>query len=389
MEHRRLLNHNQHGGQGKLAALLSDVESQTVKLHAAVESATSSPSAQVIEQHIASIQTTADALSASVASITVTLQSIDPAADVTSQIAALREVEDVLTGAAASIGVDVDAIEAATATVPVSQPEHKPHPHPGPKSNIQWPSFHGSDRLIGTVPSGLVSVYIDASLGIEAEKNATDLLNDADRIVLLNNSIFGTTQATHVNVILFALSGMTDGTGGADHMGCDWKTGSDIEVCVSYGDSARCSGLFMAELCECAMNNQLCGLSTGEALSRWCAGVASSNALSDFATAPTWQQDGSPNFVDKIDSTDQNPDSIGCGMAFISYLMHHGASLKQIARTMVTLGDSGSLADLYATLKMGDKAAAWPSFSTALAGLSPLTSDDPFAQAALSKPSSA
>ena len=132
---------------------------------------------------------------------------------------------------------------------------------------------------------------MDASLGQPGEQNAQDLLNDADRVAQANDQIFGTTGG-NVSMIVFALGGNTDGTGGADHMGCDYVSGNAIEVCASFGNSARVSALFEAELSECSMGGNLCEVSTGEALSRWCAAVIGNNALSDFATAPTWVQDG-------------------------------------------------------------------------------------------------
>jgi hypothetical protein len=250
-----------------------------------------------------------------------------------------------------------------------------------PKSSgITWPTFTGKDALIGTNPSGTVNVYVDASLGAKADQNAKDLVSDADRIVAINNAIFGLKkQPAPVNVLLFAM-GATDGTGGADHMGCDWSTGNNIEVCVDYGSYPRVAGLFEAELSECAMNNSLCGLSTGEALSRWCAAIVSNNALADFATAPDWVNGGTENFVDATDPSDQNADSIGCGMAFISYLMHRGTTLPQIAQAMVKLGDDGTFASLYAALKMGAAHLAWPTFSSAVKALGNITSDDPFGQ---------
>src|SRR6202790_4971262 len=127
--------------------------------------------------------------------------------------------------------------------------------------------------------------------GPPALQNAQDLVNDADRVADANDAIFGTTGGT-VSVIIFALGGATDGTGGADHMGCDYTTGNAIEVCASFGNSARVSALFEAELSECSMGGNLCGVSTGEALSRWCAAVIGNNALSDFTTAPQWAQAG-------------------------------------------------------------------------------------------------
>src|SRR6266403_330398 len=141
-----------------------------------------------------------------------------------------------------------------------------------------------------------------------------DSINDADRVASANDVLFGTTGGP-VSVIVFALGGQTDGTGGADHLGCDYQTGAAIEVCAAFGNSARVSALFEAELSECSMGGNLCGASTGEALSRWCAAVVGGNALSDFATAPQGAQDGMPNYVDQTAPTDQDADSTGCGMA--------------------------------------------------------------------------
>src|SRR5882762_2012313 len=174
----------------------------------------------------------------------------------------------------------------------------------------QWPSFTGTAQFVGTTASGRVTVYVDPTTGQPGLQNAQDLLNDADRVVSANDQLFGTTGGP-VSVVVFALDGATDGSGGADHMGCDYTTGAAIEVCASYGNSARVSALFEAELSECSMGGNLCGVSTGEALSRWCAAVVGGNALSDFATAPQWAQDGMPNYVDQTAPTDQDADSTG------------------------------------------------------------------------------
>jgi hypothetical protein len=242
----------------------------------------------------------------------------------------------------------------------------------------QWPSYTGTSQLVGTSPSGRVTVYVDPTLGQQGLQNAQDLLNDADRVAAANDGIFGTTGGA-VGVIVFALGEATDGTGGADHMGCDYTTGNAIEVDASFGNSARVSALFEAELSECSMNGNLCGESTGEALSRWCAAVTSNNALSDFATAPQWAQDGEPNWADKTEDTDQDADSIGCGMAFLSWLMSLGHALSKIAPVMVNLGNNGTLAQLYADLTSDAASNAWPKFQSAIQALPDgVTSDDPF-----------
>jgi len=242
----------------------------------------------------------------------------------------------------------------------------------------QWPSYQGTSEFVGTSSDGRVTVYVDPTLGAAALQNARDLVSDADRITSANDAIFGTTGGA-VSVIIFALGGATDGTGGADHGGCDYSTGAAIEVCASFGNSARVSALFEAELSECSMGGNLCGVSTGEALSRWCAAQVGNNALSDFATAPTWAQDGMPDWVDKTDPSDQDADSIGCGMVFLSWLMSQGYALDKIAPAMVALGDSGTLAQLYANLTSNAARKAWAAFQAAVKALpNGVTSDDPF-----------
>jgi hypothetical protein len=248
----------------------------------------------------------------------------------------------------------------------------------------QWPSYRGTSQFVGTSADGRTDVFADPSLGAPGLQNARDLLADAPRVAAATDAIFGTTGGS-TSVIVYALGGATDGTGGADHMGCDFTTGSAIEACASFGNSARVSALFEAELSECYMNASLCGLSTGEALSRWCALVVSKNALSDFATAPTWASDGMPDYVNKTDATDGNADSTGCAMAFISWLLSQHHTLAAIAQAMVALGDSGTLAQLYARVTANTGIDAWIAFTNAVKALpAGVTTDDPFggAQAA-------
>ncbi len=252
--------------------------------------------------------------------------------------------------------------------------------NPSPK----WPSYRGTSQYVGTSPVNQVAIYVDPSLGDPAMQNARALLADADRVASANDTIFGTLGAP-VSVIIFALGGKTDGTGGADHDGCDYTSGGAIEVCASFGNAARVSALFEAELSECSMGGNLCGVSTGEALSRWCAAVVGNNALADFASAPTWAHGGMPDFVNKTDPTDQNAVSIGCGMAFLSWLMSLGYTLNKIAAAMVQLGTDGTLAQLYAKLQAGTEANAWPKFLAAAKALPRIINDDPFGGAAGAK----
>ncbi len=245
-----------------------------------------------------------------------------------------------------------------------------------------WPSYTGASQYVGASLSGRVTVYVDPTLGEAGLANAQWLVRDGDRIAAANDTIFGT-AGQPVSVIIYAIGGKTDGTGGADHGGCDYTTGGAIEVDASFGSNPRITGLFEAELSECAMGGNLCGYSNGEALSRWCASIVSHNALADFATAPTWYQDGMPDWVDRTEHTDQDPDSTGCGMAFISWLMSKGYGIGQIAQAMVALGDSGTLAALYARLTSDLPGDAWPAFQSAVQALpNGVTTDDPFGGAA-------
>jgi hypothetical protein len=257
---------------------------------------------------------------------------------------------------------------------------HGSEPPPPP-----WPSYTGLAQYVGTSRSGLVTVYVDPSLRRQGLENAQDLVSDADRVVAANNAIFGTTGGP-ISVIVFAIDGRTDGSGGADHLGCDYITGAAMEVCASFGNPTHLSALFACLLSECSMGGNLCGVSTGEALSRWCGAVIGKNALSDFATAPYWAQNGMPNYVDITDPTDTSVDSTGCGLAFISWLISQGHRLNIIAPAMVSLGDRGTLAELYAKLTSDDTHNAWPKFSAAVKALPRgVTSDDPFVRIAQPK----
>jgi hypothetical protein len=271
----------------------------------------------------------------------------------------------------------------STTTLPVDQFKDEmimSHPIRRAIPVPKWPSYQGTSQYVGTSPVAAVTVYVDPSLGAPALQNAKDLLADADRVVADNNAIFGT-PGDPVSVIIFALGGQTDGTGGADHNACDYSSGDAIEVCASYGNAARESALFEAELSECSMGGNLCGQNTGEALSRWCAAIVGSNALADFATAPTWAQNGMPDFVNKTDNTDQNPISTGCGMAFLSWLQSLDYPLNKIAPAMVKLGTGATFAQLYAALTSAPQAEAWTKFLAAAKALPKIVNDDPFGTA--------
>jgi hypothetical protein len=66
-------------------------------------------------------------------------------------------------------------------------------------------------------------------------------------------------------------------------------------------------------------------------------------------------------------------------MAFLSWLISMGNPLGKIAPTMVELGNSGTLAQLYSRLTVKAPSEAWPAFQSAIVALpGGVTSDDPF-----------
>jgi hypothetical protein len=126
----------------------------------------------------------------------------------------------------------------------------------------KWPTYTGIGQLVGSSPSGRVTVYVDPTLGQPGLQNAQDLVGDADRVASACDAIFGTIGGS-TNVIIFAIHGRTDGTGGALHLGCDFVSGSAIEVCASLGNPAQVSARFAAILSECSMGGP-CAASASE-----------------------------------------------------------------------------------------------------------------------------
>ncbi len=241
------------------------------------------------------------------------------------------------------------------------------------KAQPHWASYSFTGRyaqLLGSA-SG-VDVWYDPGSPDGCLQNAKDLLADMPRIVAFNQGVFGGGGKGAADALVWAMAGITNGNGGADHGGCTFHDGGAIELCQSTGQSMRCSALFEAEYSECCMNGRLCGYATGEALSRWCAMAVSNNALANYATAPRWQYLGCPNFVDVVSPSDSDYTAIGCGMAFLSWLMgRHGKTLNGVARAMVHNGDSGTLAQLYGP-------SAWTDFMADVVGIGLITNDNPF-----------
>ena len=110
-------------------------------------------------------------------------------------------------------------------------------------------TFDFPTRLVGTSSDGNVTVLYDPALG----QSGADL---ADHIFASAGTTYSDSQAFFnvaglpVNVIIAAISGATDGSGGAYHYGCNFNPGSDLYCDVAFGNPNLTNGLVVAELTE-------------------------------------------------------------------------------------------------------------------------------------------
>lgn len=240
--------------------------------------------------------------------------------------------------------------------------------------------------LIGTTPDGLVTVYsgqyqpANPTAQAQVDVMAQAMLSAAPKAYADCAAFFGM-PGSPVNLIVADIGGGGTGDGGAYHYSCDFTTGGDLYIDAAFGNTPMDVGLFIAELSECFMGaagkGWNCGGSGGEALSRALAEIESggpNGALAGFASAPTWDQSGRPDWLDSDEGTDQDYISIGCGMVYLSWMMAMGFSPAQIAQA----GEpSGTLASNYQALTQ--KTTAWADMTAALAALGqPIANDDPF-----------
>jgi hypothetical protein len=240
--------------------------------------------------------------------------------------------------------------------------------------------FDFPTQLVGTSPSGNVTVYYDPSLGAPGADIAQQILNRADQ-TYSDCQAFFSIPGKPVNVIIAAVNGATDGSGGAYHYGCNFDQGGTLYCDVAFGNPDLTNALFVAELDECFMGAQGlgwdCGASNGEALSRFIAELLSggpSGVLAGFATGPAWDSAGRPDWIDTTEPTDQDAVSIGCGMVYLYWLLslgHNGADITQRACP------NGTLASNYTALT--GATTAWTDFISAVNNLGgPITSDNPW-----------
>jgi hypothetical protein len=241
--------------------------------------------------------------------------------------------------------------------------------------------FDFPTRFVGATPDGNTTVYNDPGLGQPGADLAQQILGRAVDTYNQCQAFFGI-PGQHVNVIIAAVNGVTDGSGGAYHYGCDFNTGADLYCDAALGNAELTNGLVVAELTESFMGTQgrgwNCGGSNGEALSRFLAELLSGGAggaLAAYATGPRWYQDGRPNWIDATEPTDQNVDSTGCGIVYLYWMMSLGFTAAQITQAGCP---DGTLASNY-TAVAGTGKNAWTDFSAAVSALpSGVPSDNPW-----------
>jgi hypothetical protein len=223
-------------------------------------------------------------------------------------------------------------------------------------------------------------VYYDSSLGAAGPTIANGVLASCEGDHNTIAGYFGgiTPPGLPFNVIIASLPG-----GGAYHKGCN---GVDIYCDVKTTpsvDPTFTEFLNVAEVVEVFEAAQgkgwRCDWSNGEGLSRVLATVLYPAELGEFATAPTWLDQGRPDFVNSTDSTDTNPISNGCSVLFLNYLRFQlGKSWSTIAQ-----GAGSTLAKTYANVT-GDGKDPFPAFKALLDSKFPpgtssgLTTDNPW-----------
>src|ERR1700674_793464 len=113
-------------------------------------------------------------------------------------------------------------------------------------------AFDFPTQLVGTTPDGNVTVYYDPSLG-QPGADLADQLFARVATTYSDCQAFFNVPGQPVNVIIAAVNGPTDGSGGAYHYGCNFNPGNDLYCDAAFGNPDLTNGLVVAELTECFM----------------------------------------------------------------------------------------------------------------------------------------
>jgi hypothetical protein len=251
-----------------------------------------------------------------------------------------------------------------------------PHPRIDPNN----PSTANTTRIGSTAH---VDVLLDNDLDpVKGVALARQILATVEAAYLQNASYYNLSTLKRCTCVVAKMSAASDGSGGAEHLGCDFASGGVLFCDADFSDPRTTLGLFIAELDECFQGDASnpnrgwdCGGSGGEAHSRAAAELASggaSGSLKDYTSAPSWVQAGKPNWIDRDQGTDRDYPSIGCGMIYLSWMG------KRYTFAQITQAGGATLAQNYAKLTGRSASSAWSDFMAAVTTLTSITTDDPF-----------
>jgi hypothetical protein len=228
-------------------------------------------------------------------------------------------------------------------------------------------------------------INYDPSLGPDRKSCADGELAVCENDYAQTSAWFGgiDSPTLPINLILAALDPSGQGGGGAYHYGCsavdlycDVKNVPTLDI-----DYTRM--LMVAELVEVFEAAQGvgwdCGASNGEGLSRVLATALYPAELNGYTTAAAWlDTPDRPDWVNKTNSTDQDPVSNGCAVLFLNYLNTQlGFGWDQIVQA-----GAPTLAQTYT--KLTGQPDGWTAFRQQLDNNFPLgtpsgvTTDDPY-----------
>lgn len=192
-----------------------------------------------------------------------------------------------------------------------------------------------SSRGVGLAFGGAtphLMVYYEAPLGERGKRLAAGLLARGEADYRWLKWCFGPSVSRE-----FAFQVTLDSSGlGATHASC---ASAVIDCGVAESDDPSLVAFEMiAEMAEVFMAAQGrgwdCGASNGEALSRVLATARYPLELRGFQTAAAWLNSDRGDYVTRVEQSDRNPVSIGCGTLFINYLTTFlGFSLSSVVQT--------------------------------------------------------
>jgi hypothetical protein len=222
------------------------------------------------------------------------------------------------------------------------------------------------------------NIFYESNLGQQGADLAQAVLQNCERDFAYLQQIFGGLTPQGMPFVVH----VTSGNGGASHMGC-------LGTAISLGGNTDggvdfIRSLLVMEVDEVFMANfgrgWNCAASPGEGLSRVIANdLYQGVEPGDFISSNQWLNlEDRVDYVDQVDPTDTNYDSIGCSVLFLNWLRFQ---LNYSWADIVAAGGA-TLANTY--MNLTGKVSAWADFTAVLNAYFPgsqwydLGNDNPF-----------